>query len=86
MTHLLEGFQNTLRLAITGIVLATIFGVLLGIARLSKNFIVRSAARVYVEFVRNVPLLAILFLLYTGVVLSAFPASTRPGTTGRWPS
>jgi len=70
---LVEGFQNTLRLAITGIVLATIFGVLLGIARLSKNFIVRSASRVYVEFVRNVPLLAILFLLYTGVVLSAFP-------------
>jgi general L-amino acid transport system permease protein len=70
---LVEGLQNTLRLAITGIVLATVFGVLLGLARLSKNFIVGNAARAYVEFVRNVPLLAILVLLYTAVVLNAFP-------------
>jgi general L-amino acid transport system permease protein len=68
-----EGLHNTLRLAVTGIVLATVLGVLLGVARLSKNFIVRSAAMVYVEFVRNVPLLAILVLLYTAVVLNAFP-------------
>ena len=34
-------------------------GTLLGIARLSKNFLVRKAAQVYVEFVRNVPLLGI---------------------------
>ena len=74
---IVEGLQNTLRLAVAGIVLATVFGVLLGIARLSKNFIVRSAAKVYVEFVRNIPLLALIFLLYTGVVLSAFPRVDR---------
>ena len=74
---LVEGFQNTLRLAVTGIVLATVFGVLLGIARLSQNFIMRTAARLYVEFVRNIPLLAIIILLYTGVVLSAFPRIDR---------
>ena len=45
VTRSSKGFSNTLRLAVTGIVLATIFGVLLGIARLSKNFIVRSAAQ-----------------------------------------
>ncbi|MGH9132581.1 MAG: amino acid ABC transporter permease [Ilumatobacteraceae bacterium] len=68
-----EGFQNTLRLAVTGLVLATVVGVLLGIARLSKNFIVRTASQVYVEFVRNVPLLAIIVVLYIAVVLNAFP-------------
>jgi general L-amino acid transport system permease protein len=70
---LVEGLQNTLRLAITGMVLATIIGVVLGVGRLSKNLIVRSAARGYVEFVRNVPLLAFLVLVYTAVVLDAFP-------------
>ena len=59
---LVEGLLNTLRLSITGIVLATVLGTLIGIARLSQNFIVRSAARVYVEFVRNVPLLVLLVL------------------------
>jgi general L-amino acid transport system permease protein len=70
---LVEGLQNTLRLAVTGIVLATVLGVLIGVARLSQNFILRNAAKLYVEFVRNVPLLAILWLLYSAVVLNAFP-------------
>jgi general L-amino acid transport system permease protein len=70
---LVEGLQNTLRLAITGIVLATVLGVLIGIARLSENFILRNAAKVYVEFVRNVPLLGILVLFYLAVVLNVFP-------------
>jgi general L-amino acid transport system permease protein len=70
---LFEGLLNTLRLAITGIVLATVLGVLIGVARLSQNFIVRTAARVYVEFVRNVPLLVFLILMYSAVVLAAFP-------------
>jgi general L-amino acid transport system permease protein len=48
--------------------------VLIGVARLSQNFIVRSGARIYVEFVRNVPLLVLLILMYSAVVLAAFPA------------
>ena len=68
-----EGLLNTLRLAVTGIVLATILGTLIGIARLSQNFIVRSAARAYVEVVRNVPLLAIVILAFIAVVQNAFP-------------
>jgi general L-amino acid transport system permease protein len=68
-----EGFFNTLRLAITGVVLATIFGTLIGVARLSQNFVLRSAARAYVEIIRNVPLLALLTLAFTAVVLTAFP-------------
>ena len=68
-----EGFINTLRLSITGIVLGTVLGVLIGVARLSQNFIVRSAARVYVEFIRNIPLLILLLLIYIAVVLNVFP-------------
>jgi general L-amino acid transport system permease protein len=68
-----EGLLNTLRLAVTGIVLATILGTLIGIARLSQNFIVRSAARVYVEVIRNVPLLALVLLAFIAVVQNAFP-------------
>jgi general L-amino acid transport system permease protein len=70
---LVEGLLNTLRLAVTGIVLATVLGVVLGIARLSKNFLVRKGAQAYVELVRNVPLYGLMLLLYTAVVLNAFP-------------
>ncbi len=70
---LVEGLLNTLRLAVTGIVLATVLGILIGIARLSKNFLVRKAAQAYVEVIRNVPLFGLIVLLYTAVVLNAFP-------------
>jgi general L-amino acid transport system permease protein len=70
---LVEGLLNTLRLAVTGIVLATVLGVFLGIARLSKNFLVRKGAQAYVEVVRNIPLYGLMLLLYTAVVLNAFP-------------
>jgi general L-amino acid transport system permease protein len=70
---LVEGLLNTLRLAVTGIVLATVLGTLLGIARLSKNFLVRKGAQAYVEVIRNVPLFGLIVLLYTAVVLNAFP-------------
>src|SRR6186997_2635391 len=70
---LVVGLLNTLRLAVVGIVLATVFGTLLGIARLSKNFLVRKAAQVYVESIRNVPLLGIIILIYLAVVLNMFP-------------
>ncbi|MDQ2137914.1 amino acid ABC transporter permease [Alcaligenaceae bacterium A4P071] len=58
------GILNTLRVAVLGIVLATIFGTLLGIARLSKNFLLNKVASVYVEVMRNVPLLLQLFFWY----------------------
>jgi general L-amino acid transport system permease protein len=70
---LVEGLLNTLRMAVTGIVLATVLGILIGIARLSKNFLVRKAAQGYVEVIRNVPLFGLIVLLYTAVVLNAFP-------------
>ena len=76
------GLANTLRLSITGIVLATIFGTLIGVARLSKNFLVRSAARAYVEFVRNIPLVVLLVLIYLGVVQNAFPRPNESWVLG----
>lgn len=68
-----EGLLNTVRVALAGLVLATVVGVLLGIARLSGNFILRNAARVYVEVVRNVPLLGILTLAYIAIALAVLP-------------
>ena len=77
-----EGFINTLRLSITGIVLGTVLGVLIGVARLSQNFIVRSAARVYVEFIRNIPLVVLLVLIYIAVVLNMLPTPNDSWTLG----
>ncbi len=79
---LLVGLANTLRLALTGIALATVLGILLGVTRLSRNVIVRSAARAYVEFVRNVPLLVLLVLAFLGVVQRAFPRPNESWVLG----
>ena len=70
---LVEGLLNTLRLSITGIVLATVFGTLIGIGRLSQNFVIRTATRAYVEIIRNVPLLALVVLAFIAIVQNAFP-------------
>ncbi len=63
----LVGVLNTLKVALVGIVLATILGVIVGIARLSSNWLVRNIASTYIEIIRNVPLLVILFFLYFAV-------------------
>lgn len=70
---ILQGTLNTLRVVVVGIILATVLGLLVGIARLSGNWLVRNAARVYVEFFRNVPLLVILVFCYLAFVLTAMP-------------
>ena len=61
---ILVGILNTLRVSIIGIVAATLLGTLLGIARLSKNWLVSKVASVYIEVMRNVPLLLQLFFWY----------------------
>ena len=58
------GLSNTLRVAALGILLATLLGTLMGIARLSRNLLVRALATSYVELLRNVPLLLQLFIWY----------------------
>jgi general L-amino acid transport system permease protein len=62
------GFLNTIVVAVVGIVLATIVGFVMGIARLSHNWLVSTLASVYVETVRNVPLLLQLLLVYAIIV------------------
>lgn len=70
---LLVGYANTIRVAAVGIALATLLGVLLGIARLSTNWLVRKASAVYVEAIRNTPVLLIIAFMYFAVVLAALP-------------
>ncbi len=55
---------NTLLVAILGIIFCTIIGVVVGIARLSPNFLIRNTAAWYVEFFRNIPLLLQIFFWY----------------------
>ena len=66
---LLVGLGNTIRVSLAGIVLATILGVVIGIARLSNNWLLSRLAKVYVETLRNIPLLAIVIFSYIAVFL-----------------
>ncbi|MGI8872795.1 MAG: amino acid ABC transporter permease [Egibacteraceae bacterium] len=72
---LIVGFLNTIRVAVVGIALATLVGLVVGVARLSTNWLVRKAAAAYVETLRNIPVLVILLFLYTAVVLRFPPIS-----------
>jgi general L-amino acid transport system permease protein len=69
----LVGIQNTAKVALLGIVLATILGVLVGVARLSSNWLVRRAAAAYVESFRNVPVLIIIIFFWLAVFLRLPP-------------
>jgi general L-amino acid transport system permease protein len=61
------GFRNTLRVVVVGLAGATVLGVLIGIGRLSSNFLVRSVTIAYIELFRNTPLLVQLYFLYRGL-------------------
>jgi general L-amino acid transport system permease protein len=67
------GIVNTLRVAAIGIVLATVLGTMIGIARLSSNWLLSRLAAVYVEVLRDVPLL--LQLLFWYVLMQGLPAA-----------
>ncbi len=69
----LVGIQNTAKVALLGIVLATILGVVVGVARLSSNWLVRRAAAAYVESFRNVPVLIIIVFFWLAVFLRLPP-------------
>ncbi len=61
--------SNTVRIVFVGIVLATIIGVIAGVARLSDNWLVSRLATLYVEIVRNTPLLVQIVFWYTAIFL-----------------
>src|SRR5436309_1563188 len=67
------GVVNTLRVAAIGIVLATVLGTVIGIARLSSNWLLSRLAAVYVEVLRDIPLL--LQLLFWYVLMQGLPAA-----------
>jgi len=69
---LIVGLLNTIRVAVVGIVLATILGTLVGLARLSTNWLIARIAGAYVEVIRNVPLLVQLFFWYV-VITESLP-------------
>ena len=71
------GVANTLRVALLGIVLATVLGTLVGIGRLSRNLLVRGLCTAYVEVMRNIPLIIQLFAWYL-VITELLPAATEP--------
>ena len=60
----LVGLLNTLLVAFIGIILATILGIIVGVARLSPNYLIRKTSSFYIEFFRNVPLLLQIFFWY----------------------
>lgn len=74
-THLramVVGILNTALVAVTGIFIATLVGFILGVLRLSKNWLVNRLAYCYVEFARNVPVL-VHILLWHGVIVHSLP-------------
>ena len=60
----LVGLLNTLLVSAIGIVLCTILGVVIGVARLSPNYLINRTASFYIEFFRNIPLLLQIFFWY----------------------
>lgn len=73
LSAFLVGVVNTVRVAVVGIVLATLLGLVMGVARLSSNWLVRKLAQVYVEIVRNTPVLVQIVFWWVAVIL-ALPA------------
>lgn len=72
----LAGFLNTLRVIAVGIPLCTVIGVLIGIARLSDNLLVRAFGTLYVEVFRNIPILLWIFITYLVIILQNLPDIT----------
>jgi general L-amino acid transport system permease protein len=77
------GMVNTLMVAFLGVVIATILGTLIGVARLSSNWLLARLASIYVEVMRNVPLLLQLFVWY-GLFTELLPPVREAIALGDW--
>ncbi|MBO5057557.1 MAG: amino acid ABC transporter permease [Lachnospiraceae bacterium] len=73
---LLKGLQNTIIIAIGGVILGTILGIVLCILSISKNVILQKIANFYVTIVRGIPLMILALFLYFGVIKNALPVLT----------
>lgn len=67
------GIVNTLVVAMAGIFFASIIGLIVGVARLSSNYLIRKMATIYIEVFRNIPILLQILFWYS-IALSAFPS------------
>lgn len=67
------GIRNTMASVAIGAVLATVLGIVIGIGRLSENWLTRKASQIYVETLRNIPPLVIIIFLLTPVLGNALP-------------
>ena len=75
----LVGLLNTILVSVIGIIFATIIGIVVGIARLSNNYLIERTAAVYVEFFRNIPLLLQIFFWYFAALRALpLPQDTEP--------
>src|SRR4030095_14513400 len=72
------GVVNHLRAAVTGIILATLLGIGMGVARLSRNWLLERLATLYVETFRNVPLLLWLLFTYSSIRATSTPLRAVP--------
>ncbi|MBV9654030.1 MAG: amino acid ABC transporter permease [Acetobacteraceae bacterium] len=79
---LLIGVLNTLKVAVSGIILATLLGTLIGIGRLSSNWLVAKLAAIYVEVIRDIPVLLQLLFWYT--LLQGLPGPRQAIAIGNW--
>jgi polar amino acid transport system permease protein len=85
---LLQGLYTTIRLSIWGTILATVIGTVMGLCRISRSLFFRLIGRTYVELIRNVPPLVLVFIFYyflsgqvmTALGVDALVASSSKGT------
>ena len=70
---LMEGLFTTLKLSVWAVILATILGVITGLFRTGKNLFLRMVGRTYVELIRNLPPLVLIFIFYFFVVDQIMP-------------
>lgn len=68
---LLVGITNMLRVTVSGIVAATVLGTIVGVSRLSHNWLINKLATVYIEIIRNIPLLV--QIVFWGIVVAIVP-------------
>ena len=71
---LLNGIRNTFALAVVGLPLLTILGVIVGVGRLSTNWLVAKISSAYVEILRNLPPLLVVIFAFQAVILRLPPA------------
>ncbi len=76
----LVGLLNTLLVSFISIIICTILGVIIGVARLSSNYLIKNSAAWYVEFFRNIPLLLQIFFWY----YAALRALPMPEKADAW--